>query len=78
MNILCREFRPASGKLYYLSAPDDFARVETGVRQDDEISIYYDPMIAKVVVWGEDRSSALYNLIKALNKYHVREELVPQ
>lgn len=66
-----REFRPASGKLYYLSAPDDFARVETGVRQDDEISIYYDPMIAKVVVWGEDRSSALYNLIKALNKYHV-------
>ncbi|XP_062521287.1 methylcrotonoyl-CoA carboxylase subunit alpha, mitochondrial-like isoform X2 [Corticium candelabrum] len=66
-----RDFQPAAGKLYYLSAPDDVSRVETGVRQGDDISIYYDPMIAKVVVWGEDRSSALYSLIDALNKYHV-------
>jgi 3-methylcrotonyl-CoA carboxylase alpha subunit len=59
-----RGFLPATGTLYHLRFPDVAPagaemRVETGVRQGDAISPYYDPMIAKLVAHGADRSSAL-------------------
>lgn len=42
-------FLPATGQLHYMSIPKgDNVRVDSGVRQGDEVSIYYDPMIAKV------------------------------
>ena len=63
-------FLPATGTLDHLSFPDD-ARVDTGVRRGDVISPYYDPMIAKVVVHGEDRAHALTKLRKALEGTHV-------
>jgi 3-methylcrotonyl-CoA carboxylase alpha subunit len=46
-------------------------RVETGVRQGDEVSVYYDPMIAKIVVWGIDRQSAVRRLDAALRDTHI-------
>mgnify|MGYP003694487129 CR=1 FL=1 len=53
-------------------APEsDSVRIDTGVRAGDEISQYYDPMIAKLVAWGEDRASALRRLRRALASYHV-------
>lgn len=66
-------FLPMTGKLKYLSTPQESetVRVETGVRQGDEVSIYYDPMIAKLVVWGEDREIALKKLKNCLDKYHI-------
>jgi len=48
------------------------SRVETGVREGDEVSIHYDPMIAKLVVWGNDRQIALNKLKAKLNEYNVR------
>lgn len=42
-----------------------------GVREGDEVSIHYDPMIAKLVVWGEDRTQALTKLKAKLVDYHV-------
>ena len=51
--------------LLHLSMPEpvtDRVRIETGVRQGDEVSVHYDPMIAKLVVWGPDRQSALLKL----------------
>jgi 3-methylcrotonyl-CoA carboxylase alpha subunit len=51
--------------------PSDLIRVETGVRPGDEVSVFYDPMIAKLVVWGEDRNRALQRLRKALGEYEV-------
>ena len=50
-------FLPGAGKLVYLKNPEDdeHTRVETGVRTGDDVSQYYDPMIAKLVVWGNDR-----------------------
>ncbi|UTA47560.1 acetyl/propionyl/methylcrotonyl-CoA carboxylase subunit alpha [Simiduia sp. 21SJ11W-1] len=67
------DFLPVTGTLSYLDAPDegDYVRVETGVRQGDEVSVYYDPMIAKLVVWGRDRDSALRRLQKALSEYRI-------
>ena len=49
----------------------DRVRIETGVRQGDEVSVHYDPMIAKLVVWGPDRQSALLKLHAELNRFNI-------
>lgn len=66
-------FLPGAGKLVYLKNPEDdeHTRVETGVRTGDDVSQYYDPMIAKLVVWGNDRQEALDRLTEKLSDYHV-------
>lgn len=66
-------FLPGAGPLIHLSTPipNECVRVETGVRQGDEVSVHYDPMIAKLVVWGENRTQALNSLIARLRDYHV-------
>lgn len=46
-------------------------RVETGVEEGDTVSMHYDPMIAKLVVWGENRSAALVKLKDSLSKFQV-------
>uniref|UniRef100_A0A8R1DXQ1 Methylcrotonoyl-CoA carboxylase subunit alpha, mitochondrial n=1 Tax=Caenorhabditis japonica TaxID=281687 RepID=A0A8R1DXQ1_CAEJA len=58
-------FMPTAGKLTYVDFPED-ARIDTGVVSGDEVSIHYDPMIAKVVVWGADRAAAAAKLESAL------------
>lgn len=66
-------FLPGAGPLLHLTTPSttEFVRVETGVRQGDEVSVHYDPMIAKLVVWAENRTQALDSLIARLGEYHV-------
>ncbi len=69
-----KDFLPAAGQITYLStpAPDGKRiRIETGVRVGDEVGVYYDPMIAKVVCWGESRDLALQALRDALRQYHL-------
>jgi 3-methylcrotonyl-CoA carboxylase alpha subunit len=46
-------------------------RIDSGVREGDTISPYYDPMIAKLIVWGRDREEALARMAQALAEYHV-------
>ncbi len=58
-------FLPATGRLAHLKFPVD-ARIETGVRADDEITPFYDPMIAKLVVHGDTRAEALGRLYASL------------
>ena len=67
-------FLPANGRLSYLQEPTEeqgHLRVESGVRQGDLISTYYDPMIAKLVVWGQDRQAALTKLQQGLEDYKI-------
>lgn len=66
-------FLPGAGKLVFLQQPaeSENVRVETGVRQGDDVSQYYDPMIAKLVVWGNDRKEALDRLSQGLTNYRV-------
>jgi 3-methylcrotonyl-CoA carboxylase alpha subunit len=68
-----RGFLPAVGRLTHLNAPASgpHVRVDTGVRSGDEISVYYDPLIAKLIVWDEDRLSALRRLRNALAEYEI-------
>ena len=62
-----RGFLPQTGTLHGLRfPPPELARVDTGVRQGDTISPYYDPMIAKIIAWGEDRAAAIGRLRRAL------------
>ncbi|KAG8516051.1 Methylcrotonoyl-CoA carboxylase subunit alpha, mitochondrial [Galemys pyrenaicus] len=66
-------FMPGAGPLVHLSTPaaDLSTRIETGVRQGDEVSVHYDPMIAKLVVWAADRQAALTKLRYNLRQYHI-------
>ena len=63
-----RGFLPQTGKLEVLKFPehDGFVRVDTGVVQGDVVSPHYDPMIAKLVVRGENRAQAVARLRSAL------------
>lgn len=62
-------FAPSIGKLAYFILPEEeHVRIDTGVRAGDVISPYYDPMIAKLIVWSKDRKHALTLLSKSLEK----------
>lgn len=64
-------FLPAIGTLEHLSLPDHSARVDAGVRAGDEISPFYDPMIAKIIVHGPTREAALGKLLASLEATEV-------
>jgi len=70
---LCAEnpangFLPETGRLAVLRTPEeaDELRLDTGVRQGDAVSVFYDSMIAKLVAWGGDRPEAIRRLSGAL------------
>ncbi|MDK2125797.1 acetyl/propionyl/methylcrotonyl-CoA carboxylase subunit alpha [Parachitinimonas caeni] len=67
------DFLPAIGHLAHLKTPQETAlvRVDSGVVSGDSISPYYDPMIAKLIVWGENREAALARLRTALADYEI-------
>lgn len=73
------DFMPSTGRIDYLHEPVSdnnvrlaHVRVDSGVTQGDIISEYYDPMISKLIVWGQTRNIALKQLKQALTQYHVR------
>jgi len=69
-----RNFLPSTGRLVHYIPPveSDTVRVDTGVYEGGEISIYYDPMIAKLITYGPDRNTAIANMSKALDAYYIR------
>jgi len=66
-------FLPSTGRLIRLTPPAESinVRVDTGVEEGDEITPYYDPMVAKLIVWDENRDAALARMRKALADYRV-------
>ena len=52
-------------------AASGYVRIDSGVREGDAISPFYDPMIAKLIVWGNDRSQALAHMAQALSEYRI-------
>lgn len=67
-------FLPSPGPIHELRTPvtSENVRIDTGVRQGDVVSLYYDPMIAKLVVHDQDRATALQRLADNLTQFHVR------
>ncbi len=68
-----RDFLPSIGRLSHLRQPRESGgvRVDTGVRQGDAITPYYDAMVAKLIVWGADRAEAVRRLGGALAQYEL-------
>ena len=72
-----RGFLPSIGRLTRYRPPEEIrkkgvvVRNDTGVYEGGEISMYYDPMIAKLCTWGPDRASAIENMRVALDSFEV-------
>ncbi len=68
-----RDYMPGTGTLPHLRTPAEgpHVRVDTGVRAGDAITVHYDPMIAKLIVWDETRAAAMRRLRAALRDYEV-------
>jgi propionyl-CoA carboxylase alpha chain len=65
-------FLPSTGRITYLNPPDGPGiREDTGVNEGGNITIHYDPMISKLIVWGADRNEAIDRMIRALMEYHI-------
>jgi len=69
-----RNFLPSTGRLVYYRPPDenDHVRVDTGVFEGGEVSMYYDPMIAKLVTYGANREEAIAHMRSALDRFIIR------
>jgi acetyl-CoA carboxylase biotin carboxylase subunit len=66
-------FLPSTGKLEYIfRTSGNGMREDTGIEQGNEISIYYDSMISKLISYGENREIAIYKMKRALRDYKVR------
>ncbi len=65
-------FMPNSGVVTYLKEPTGpGVRVESALYRGYEISLFYDPMVAKLIVWGENRAEAILRMRRALNEYRI-------
>ncbi|MFP3747694.1 3-methylcrotonyl-CoA carboxylase, partial [Achromobacter sp. SIMBA_011] len=64
------DFLPSIGTIDHLVFPDEgpHLRIDSGIRACDAITVHYDPMIAKLIVWDHDRPSAVRRLRLALEK----------
>jgi propionyl-CoA carboxylase alpha chain len=69
-----RNFLPSIGRLVYYRPPadDDHVRVDTGVFEGGEVSMYYDPMIAKLITYGANREEATAHMRLALDRFLIR------
>ncbi len=68
-----KNFLPSTGRITHLAMPAEsrHVRIDTGVRSGDVITPYYDPMIAKLIVWDSDRPAALARMRAALDEFQV-------
>ncbi len=67
------KFLPSPGTITHLRIPDGpYVRNDSGCYEGAEIPVHYDPMISKLVTWGEDREAALDRMRRALDEYQVR------
>ena len=69
-----RNFLPSIGRLVKYREPEatETVRIDSGVEEGSEITMFYDPMIAKLVTYGPDRDSALKEMQAALDAFHIR------
>ncbi len=69
-----RNFLPSTGRLVYYRPPeeDDHVRGDAGVFEGGEVSMFYDPMVAKLITWGADREQAIAKMRVALDQFIIR------
>jgi acetyl/propionyl-CoA carboxylase alpha subunit len=63
---------PQSGRLLLYREPEgEGVRVDSGVREDQTVTVHYDPMLAKLIVWAKTREAALVRMADALGRFHI-------
>jgi propionyl-CoA carboxylase alpha chain len=68
-----RNFMPSTGRLIRYAEPQgEGVRVDSGVYEGGEVSMFYDPMIAKLITYGDDRIQAIDRMVEALDNYYIR------
>ena len=68
-----RNFMPSIGRLTgYLEPTGEGVRVDSGVYEGGEVSMHYDPMISKLITYGENRDQAIERMVSALDAYYIR------
>ena len=68
-----RDFMPSIGRLQRFRIPENLesVRVDTGIEEGSEVSMFYDPMIAKLIVHGDNRNLAIDNMLQALDQFFI-------
>ncbi len=67
------DFAPSPGTIRFLKPADGPGiREDSGVQQGSEISLYYDPMISKLIAWAPDRAQAIARMKRALHEYEIQ------
>lgn len=65
-------FLPTTGQFYeYIEPAGPGIRVDSGFNSSSEISVFYDPLISKVVAWAKNRNDAIERMKRALGEYHI-------
>ena len=65
-------FMPSVGRILALTEPEgEGVRVDSGIYEGMEVSLYYDPMIGKLITWGSDRQEAVDRMLRAIDGYHI-------
>jgi propionyl-CoA carboxylase alpha chain len=69
-----RNFLPSIGRLVRYRPPheNDRVRVDSGIEEGSEVTMYYDPMIAKLITYGATREAAIEQMVDALDAYYIR------
>jgi propionyl-CoA carboxylase alpha chain len=68
-----RNFMPSTGRLVRYAEPQgEGVRVDSGVYEGGEVSMFYDPMIAKLITYGDNRLQAIDRMVDALDHYYIR------
>ena len=68
-----QKFAPSPGEIVVYRPPDGIGvRVDSGVYQGATVTVHYDPMVAKLIAWGEDRPEAIARLERALSEFVVK------
>lgn len=66
-------FLPDTGKISYLRRPGGAGvRIDSGVENGSEVTIFFDPMIGKLIIWGKDRLEAISRMERALRNYRIK------
>ena len=65
-------FMPSAGRIQFLRPPNGpGVREDSGVYEGFEVSLFYDPILSKLIVWGKDRNEAIARMIRALKEYQI-------
>jgi acetyl/propionyl-CoA carboxylase alpha subunit len=65
-------FLPSPGRIsHYVEPVIENVRIDSGVATGSEVTVFYDPLLAKVIAWGESRSAAISSMVDALTAFEI-------